>query len=187
MADRTEMEAFWQRWLDANRRAEQDRDWSILADFYTEDATYGWNSGPTDEFMAVGREQIRELALGLEMRGLDGWSYPYQFTLIDDVQGLILGFWKQVSDEERPDGSNYVIAGFGGSLFGYANGAFTWQRDIYDHMNAGTVFLEMAENKQLSPGMTERIEDSMKGVRAPGHFHPSELPEPLWPNEAGRL
>ena len=27
----------------------------------------------------------------------------------------------------------------------------------------------------------------MKGIREPGHFKPSELPEPLWPNDAGRL
>ncbi|MCU1600315.1 MAG: hypothetical protein JWO22_1024 [Frankiales bacterium] len=187
MADRAEMEAFWERWLEANRLAEEKGDWGILADFYAQDATYGWNSGPKDSFMAMSREEIRDVALGLEMRGLDGWTYPYQFTMIDDRQGLILGFWKQVSSETRADGTNYVIEGLGGSLFGYADGAFTWQRDFYDHMNAGTIFLEMIGNGQLSQGMVERIENGMKGVREPGHYKPSELPEPLWPNEAGRI
>lgn len=187
MADRAEMEAFWDRWLEANRVAEDKRDWGILAEFYAEDATYGWNSGPKDSFMAMNRDEIRDLALGLEMRGLEGWTYPYQFTMIDDEQGLILGFWKQVSDQVRPDGTHYVIEGLGGSLFGYADGLFTWQRDFYDHMNAGTVFLEMIGNGQLSAGMTERIENGMKGIREPGHFSPATLPEALWPNEAGRL
>ena len=178
---REEMEAFWQRWLDANRLAEEKGDWSVLAEFYAEDATYGWNCGPKDSFMARNRDEIRDIALGLEMRGLEGWTYPYQFTMIDDKQGLILGFWKQTY------GSQYVIEGLGGSLFGYADGRFTWQRDFYDHMNAGAVFLEMIGNGDLSAGMTERIENGMKGVREPGHYRPSELPEPLWPNEAGRI
>ena len=181
MADRAEMEAFWERWLDANRLAEEKGDWGPLAEFYAEDATYGWNCGPKDSFMARNRDEIRDLALGLEMRGLEGWTYPYQFTMIDDVQGLILGFWKQTY------GDRYVIEGLGGSLFGYADGRFTWQRDFYDHMNAGAVFLEMIESGDLSSGMTERIENGMKGVREPGHYRPSELPEPLWPNEAGRV
>lgn len=179
---RAEMEDFWQRWLEANREAEEKGDWRFLAEeFYAPDATYGWNCGPKDSFMARNRDEIRDIALGLEMRGLEGWTYPYQFTMIDDAQGLILGFWKQTY------GDTYVIEGLGGSLFGYADGRFTWQRDFYDHMNAGAVFLEMIGNGELSAGMTERIENGMKGIREPGHYRPSELPEPLWPNEAGRI
>jgi len=187
MDRRAEMEAFWQRWLEANRLCEEKKDWAPLADFYAEDASYGWNCGPKDEFMALGREQIRELALGLEMRGLEGWSYPYQVTMIDDRQGMIIGFWKQVSEHTRDDGTHYVVPGLGASWFGWADGLFTWQRDFYDHMNAGALFLEMATDGRLSQGMTERIENGMRGVREPGHFAPSALPEPLWPNEAGRL
>ena len=87
-----------------------------MADMYTEDATYGWNVGPNDEFMAVGRDEIREYALGLEMEGLGGWTYPYQRVLIDEVQGEILGLWKQVADATRADGSHYEIAGLGREL-----------------------------------------------------------------------
>src|SRR5947208_1809369 len=83
---RDEMEAMWQRWLDTNKECEAQRDWRPLADLYVEDATYGWNSGPNDEFMAIGRDEIRAWALGLEMHGLEGWSYPYQGVLIDDRQ-----------------------------------------------------------------------------------------------------
>ena len=59
--DRTEIEAMVQRWLDANRAAEAAGDWKPMADLYTEDATYGWNYGADTDFMAVGREEIREL------------------------------------------------------------------------------------------------------------------------------
>ena len=40
------------------------------------------------------------------MQGLDGWTYPYQATLIDDQAGMIIGFWKQVADAKRPDGTH---------------------------------------------------------------------------------
>ncbi len=73
---RQELEEMMQRWLDINHRCEQQLDWAPMADMYTEDATYGWNVGPTDEFMAVGRDEIREYALGLEMEGLGDGSIP---------------------------------------------------------------------------------------------------------------
>src|SRR4051794_24661661 len=117
---REELEEMWQRWLDTNKQCEANRDWRPLADMYAVDATYGWNSGPNDEFMAMGREEIRNYALGLEMHGLEGWTYPYQAVLIDDRQGMLLGLWKQVSEARRDDGSAYEVAGLGGSWFGYA-------------------------------------------------------------------
>ena len=40
------LEDFVERWLEANRAAEAAGDWKGLADFYTDDATYGWNIGP---------------------------------------------------------------------------------------------------------------------------------------------
>ena len=54
-----ELEEMVERWLEANRQGEAKKNWHHMADLYTEDATYGWNVGPNDEFMAVGREEIR--------------------------------------------------------------------------------------------------------------------------------
>ena len=62
---RSELEEAMQRWLDLNKTCEEELNWLPLADMFTEDATYGWNVGPNDEFMAVGRDQIREYAVGL--------------------------------------------------------------------------------------------------------------------------
>jgi hypothetical protein len=185
MPDRAEMEAFWQRWLDANQECEAKRDWSALAEFFAPDATHGWNCGPNDEFMAVGRDQIRELALGFEMQGLEGWTYPYQATLIDDRAGMIIGFWKQIADAKRADGTSYVVPGFGASWFGYVDGAWAWQRDFFDHLNAGALFFEMMSAGVLSDGMRDRIEKASAGQLLPGHFRRADIPAPLWPNEAG--
>jgi len=83
---------------------------------------------PADDFMAVGRDEIRELALGLEMAGLEGWTYPYQAVLIDDGRAWSSGFWKQVADARQADGSPYEVAGFGASWFGYGgDGLWAWQ------------------------------------------------------------
>jgi hypothetical protein len=71
---REQLEDFVQRWLDVNRESERNGDWTPLAQFYADDATYGWNIGPKEDVMCVGKDEIREIALGLEMAGLQGWT-----------------------------------------------------------------------------------------------------------------
>ncbi len=177
---RHELEETMQRWLDLNRKCEEELNWLALADMFTEDATYGWNVGPNDEFMAVGRDQIREYAVGLEMEGLGGWTYPYMRILIDEVQGEILGLWRQVADATRPDGSHYEIAGLGGSWFRYGgNHQWSWQRDFFDVGNATAAYIEMIQADALSPGMKARIEKMSSG-RQPGHYPVGKAPVGLW-------
>ena len=115
---REELEDVVERWLEANREAERKGDWRGLADFYTDDATYGWNIGPKEDVMCVGIDEIRNIALGQEMEGLEGWKYPYQRVIIDDKIGEIVGFWKQVATDA--DGTESEIYGIGGSWFRYA-------------------------------------------------------------------
>ncbi len=178
---RKEMEEMVERWLETNRRCEVALDWSALAELYTPDATYGWNVGQGDEFMAVGRDEILSIALGTEMEGLGGWSYPYQHVLIDDVKGEVLGLWKQIADATRPDGSHYEVAGLGGSWFVYAGEMqWSWQRDFFDVGNAAAVFMEMITDGTLTEGMTRRMERAMSGERLPGHYRPGEAPVGLW-------
>ena len=64
---REQLDNWVEQWLEANRVCEQKGDWKPLADFYTVDATYGWNIGPKEDVMCVGRDEIRDVALGLEM------------------------------------------------------------------------------------------------------------------------
>lgn len=176
-----ELEEMVQRWLDANRRAQDEGDWKPMADMYTEDATYGWNVGPNDEFMAVGRAEIRDIALGLEMGGLDGWVYPYQKVLIDPQQGEVIGLWKQVADATRPDGSAYEVAGLGGSWFRYGGDwKWSWQRDFFDLGNVTSVFIEMMKAGVLSDGMKRRLDRVASGGRPPGHYRLGTAPVGLW-------
>lgn len=178
---REELEEMVQRWLDVNRRCEEAGDWRPLADLYTEDATYGWNSGPGEDFMAVGRDEIRDIAVGIEMQGLEGWTYPYQRVLIDEKQGEVIGLWKQVADRKRPDGTPYEVAGIGGSWFRYGgNMQWSWQRDFFDLGNVANLFMEMMNAGVLSDGMKKRLDAAMSGQPQPGHYRRGTAPVPLW-------
>jgi hypothetical protein len=176
-----ELSEMVERWLEANRKAQELGDWTGLSDMFTEDATYGWNVGPKDEFMAVGRAEIREIAVGQEMGGLDGWVYPYQKVLIDEHQGEVVGFWKQIAGATRPDGGTYEVQGIGGSWFRYGgDGKWSWQRDFFDVGNATSVYMEMIRDQTLSEGMTRRMERAMTPGRLPGHYAPGTAPVGLW-------
>ena len=180
---RAELEAMVEKWLAANKTAEATGDWRSMAECYAEDATYGWNYGPEHDFMAVGRDEIRDVAIGLEMGGLGGWTYPYQTVLIDDQKGQVVGFWRQIADATRADGSHYEVAGIGGSWFRYAgNMEWAWQRDWFDYGNAAHVFMEMITDGTLSEGMTERMHRAIGGGQ-PGHYPLGKAPAPLWPED----
>jgi len=177
---RSELEETMQMWLDLNKKCEEELNWLPLAAMFTDDASYGWNVGPNDEFMAVGIDEIREYALGLEMEGLGGWTYPYMRILIDEVQGEILGLWRQVADATRDDGSHYEIAGLGGSWFRYAgNHKWSWQRDFFDVGNATATYIAMIQDDALSDGMKARIEKIGSG-RQKGHYPVGKAPLGLW-------
>ncbi|WP_063824988.1 hypothetical protein [Nocardia pseudovaccinii] len=179
--DRAELDEMVRRWVLENQRCEEKGDWKPLAEMYTEDATYGWNYGPTQEFMAVGRAEIRELALGQEMEGLEGWSYPYQQFVTDERSGDVIGFWKQISDNKRSDGRNYSPEGIGGSWFRYGgNYQWSWQRDFFDFGNVSQLFVEMIQNNALTAGMQKRIQRSVSGKTLPGWYRIGEAPVPLW-------
>jgi len=163
---REEMEEMVSRWVSANNEAGRTGGWSKMSEFYTDDAIYSWNNGSRYELVARGKQQIREWVFGTEMAGLENWVYPYVRVLIDDQIGEILGFWRQIAPVKHPDGNAYEIAGTGGSWFRYAGDfKWSWQRDFFDHANAGAVFGAMMKNGQL----TARMQDGRKrGSDMPG-------------------
>ncbi|WP_405151331.1 nuclear transport factor 2 family protein [Nocardia salmonicida] len=179
---RAELDEMIQRWLQANIECEQAGDWRPLAEFYTEDATYGWNYGPKHDFMAIGRTEIRDYAIGLEMDGLDGWTYPYQAWVTDEKTGDMLGLWKQVCEVKRADGTNYALDGIQGSWFKYSGDfQWKWQRDFFDYGNLTVLFTEMITNDDLPAGVNKRIERvvNSKG-KLPGWYRLGTSPVPLW-------
>ena len=186
--DRAEIEGFWAHWLDLNRKAEADGNWSPLADVYAEDATYGWMYTPDEHFMAMGREEIRTYALGTEMAGLDGWHYDYAATVMDESNGMVIGFWKQragIADEST--GREYEIRGIGGSWFGLEDRDGTvqiaWQRDWFDLGSTAHTFLALASSGKAPQGLLDRM--SLDGPSQPGHYRHADLPSSVWPPVVG--
>lgn len=176
---RDELEDVVHRWLQANRTAERRGDWTLLADFYTDDATYGWNVGPNEDVMCVGIDEIRDIALGQEMDGLQGWRYPFQRVVIDEKQGEVVGFWKQVATDAN--GAEQEVYGIGGSWFRYAGGGkWNWQRDFFDFGHVSALYLELIKAGKLSPGMQKRIERAVSGNKVPGYYPLGKTPVPLW-------
>jgi hypothetical protein len=176
---RADLDKWVDEWLEANRECERKGDWKPLAEFYTDDATYGWNIGPKEDVMCVGKNEIRDVALGLEMEGLENWVYEYQKVLVDDKQGEIVGFWKQIVN--KSDGSQDEIYGIGGSWFRLdANLKIEWQRDFFDFGHVSHMFAQLIQSGDLSAGMQKRIERSLAGEKLPGYYPLGQAPVPIW-------
>ncbi|MFD6197061.1 nuclear transport factor 2 family protein [Mycobacteriaceae bacterium NPDC060252] len=176
---RQELDDVVAEWLQANLDAEKAGDWKPLARFYTDDATYGWNIGPKEDVMCVGIDEIRDIALGQEMEGLEGWTYPYQKVIVDDKQGEVIGFWKQIATDSN--GGESEIYGIGGSWFRYAgNGQWNWQRDFFDFGHVSALYMDLIKAGRLSEGMQKRIQRGLSGEKVPGYYPLGKTPVPLW-------
>ena len=104
-----------------------------------------------------------------------------EHILIDEKKGMVVGFWRQVADAERPGGGTYEVAGIGGSWFLYGgNFEWAWQRDWFDFGNAAALFMEMMTDGTLSEGMTARMERSLKPGQLPGHYQLADTAVGLW-------
>jgi hypothetical protein len=180
-ASRAELEEMMQRWLDAHRRAEATGDWkNTLGAHYTEDAEYRWDLGPDQTFVAHGLQEIREVAIGDQMEGFDGWSYPYERVVIDEQKGEIVGFWRQVSPFQRPDGTFYIVPGLGSSWFRYA-GNFKWshQQDFFDLGCVVATLRDLAAAGLLPDRLKRKMQMLARGQHMAGYASRPERASPL--------
>lgn len=167
---RKELDAMVERWLAAQAVAERDASWGRnLGPFYTDAAIYRCNLGPNSEFVAHGRNEIMATALGTEMEGFEGWTYPYDSVVVDEQRGEVVAFWRQVSPYQRADGSHYEVAGTGGSRFVYGgDGQWTSHLDFFDVGNVVALIAELAAHGHLTAPLARRIASSVRGG-LPGH------------------
>jgi hypothetical protein len=176
---REHLDKWVEQWLETNRECERKGDWKPLADFYTDDATYGWNIGPKEDVMCVGKDEITDVALGLEMEGLENWVYEYQKVLVDDKQGEVVGFWKQIVN--KSDGTQGEIYGIGGSWFRLNSDLLIeWQRDFFDFGHVAYMFGQLIGSGDLSEGMQKRIQRATAGEKVPGYYPLGKAPVPIW-------
>ncbi len=159
------------RWIQANADAEAERNWrKHLGPFYAVDAEYRWGVGHKEEFVALGRTQIEQWALDVQIRGFEAWTYPYQRVIIDECRGEVVAYWKQVAPFRRKDGRRYEVAGLCSSWFRYA-GDFKWSRqeDFFDLGNIVALLAELAADGHLNEIVKRKIQSVAHGRPLSGH------------------
>jgi hypothetical protein len=143
--------------------------------------------------MAVGRDQIRDWAIGIEMDGFDGWHYDYQATVVDEKNAMVVGFWKQRAGiVDDATGREFEIPGLGGSWFGVERQPdgdlkFAWQRDWFDFGAMAHTMGRVVKSGKAPQTLMERLK--VFGLEVPGHYRPEDLPSTVWPPpvEAGEF
>jgi len=114
--------------------------WDALASFYTEDATFidpAWGR-------VEGIDAIREFLVE-SMGGLQGWTFPRQWTMVQDHR--LVSCWQNRLPGARDDGSYYEAPGI--SVLEYAGGGrFSREEDI---LNMAHV-VELIQESGWTPG-----------------------------------
>ena len=151
---REEVQAAIDRFAAANVRAEEERDWAPLGDFYTDDAVYtyvGLTSGGAVE--ARGKEEIRKIVMGRDMEDYAGWTFPFQWVAIDGAR--VITRWSNRAPERRKDGSPVECPGM--SVLEYAgDGKFRSQFDLYDRLSVKAVIEEATLLREQDRGAKKK-------------------------------
>jgi hypothetical protein len=118
--------------------------WRGLAQFFTDDAVFidpAWGR-------VEGIEEMKATVFGEAMVGLEDWSFPTEFYMIDGDNVVIK--WFQMLPGRRDNGSRYTQSGY--STLVYAgDGKFCYEEDL---LNMAHVFEDMkASGFRTPPGM----------------------------------
>jgi ketosteroid isomerase-like protein len=110
-------------YLAARKRAEAgETGWDVLADFFTDDATFvdpAWGR-------VEGIENIRTF-LKESMAGLDGWTFPHEWALIDGAR--VVTHWQNRLPGQRADGTPYQAPGITVMIYA-GDGKFSSEEDL---------------------------------------------------------
>jgi hypothetical protein len=111
-----------------------ERPWSDICAFFTADAYYvdpAWGR-------VEGIEAIREF-MDESMRGLDGWSFPTLWTMVEGSR--LVSCWMNRLPGQRADGSFYEAPGI--SVIEYAgDGMFSSSEDLLNMVHIGELIRE---------------------------------------------
>jgi ketosteroid isomerase-like protein len=118
--------------------------WRDLVQFFTDDAVFidpAWGR-------VEGIDEMKATVFGEAMVGLEEWSFPTEFYMIDGDNVVVK--WSQVLPGRRDDGSACVQSGY--STLVYAgDGKFCYEEDL---LNMAHVFEDMkASGFRAPPGM----------------------------------
>ena len=97
------------RFVEANLKCEEERNWAPLAEFYADDALYQHTMGAAGMRVARGKDEVRRLVMERDMEGFDGWRFPYEWVVINGDK-VITKWWNQ-APVNHEDGTPYRIVG----------------------------------------------------------------------------
>lgn len=137
-----EIREAYDRYVAARDRVEAgELGWDALADFFTEDATFidpAWGR-------VRGRPAIR-VFLEESMAGLEGWTFPREWTAVLDGHRLASA-WQNRLPGHRADGSPYQALGV--SIMHYAGGGrFDYEEDLLNMVHV----MELIRASGWKPG-----------------------------------
>jgi len=148
---RDEVEATVQRWTAVRERIDAGvGTWADLAPFFTDDAVFidpAWGR-------VEGLPAMRETVFGDAMVGLEGWTFPIDFTLIDG--DVVVVKWRQLIP--GTDGRDRVQSGWSTLIYA-GDGKFSYEEDL---LNMAHVLEDIVSSGWRPP----------KGSRA--HIPPAE-------------
>jgi hypothetical protein len=139
---RAEIQGTIDRFIEANRRAEETGDWTVLAGFYTDDAVYTYVGLAAGGLVAArGVDEIRRQILERDMAPYGGWTFPFEWVAIDGDR-VVTRWWNRAPGH-RADGSPIQCPGM--SVLEYAGGGqFKSQFDLFDRLSVKDVADESA-------------------------------------------
>jgi len=110
--------------------------WTAIGSWFTEDAVFidpAWGR-------VVGRDEITRF-LDHSMAGLEGWSFPEQWTMVDGDR--VVTYWWNRLPGARGDGSAYQAPAF--SVLHYAgDGLFDYELDLVNIAEVTDLLIESA-------------------------------------------
>jgi len=115
--------------------------WRGLAQFFTDDAVFidpAWGR-------VEGIEEMKATVFGDAMAGLEEWSFPTEFYVIDGDNVVIK--WSQMLPGRRENGSRYTQSGYSTLVYD-GDGKFCYEEDL---LNMVHVFEDMKASGFKAP------------------------------------
>jgi len=121
--------------------------------------------GPRQEFVACGRQETCNIALGHHTKGFEKWKHPHLEVIVDGHKGKVVGFCRQIPPATRLDGNPCKVAGVSGLALEHS-GNCQWksERDFFDLGNVKQLFVELAGDGKLEGLICGEIHEQARGL-----------------------
>ena len=140
-----------ERFIAANRVAEERRDWTVLGEFYAADAIYEYDTG-SSRTVASGPDEICRLVLVRDQLGWLNWTFPFEAFAVQGDHAFTR--WWNRGPGVRPDGSYWQVIGMSHLTFA-DDRHFAAQIDLFD-MGKLVQLMDEMPSELLLPVMRDK-------------------------------